>query len=108
MESWSTTASRAWRYYEVQRIGQEITRLGDKLTGAMPPKVAALILSYDDIRSLRLQPGAEGLTYNEIFTSYYPALHLCQHSGRYRRPRSGAHSIARHRPHPASCETELG
>ncbi|MCE5258830.1 MAG: beta-galactosidase, partial [Chloroflexi bacterium] len=58
------------RYYEVQRMGQEIARIGDRLSGAMPPKAAAMILSYGDIYALRLQPGAQGLSYNELFGSY--------------------------------------
>ncbi|MHB9033002.1 MAG: beta-galactosidase [Anaerolineae bacterium] len=63
------------RYLEVQQMGREIARIGDSLTGMMPPKHVALILSYDDIRTLRLQPGAQGLSYNEVFTSYYCAFH---------------------------------
>jgi beta-galactosidase len=63
------------RYFEVQRMGQEVALIGDKLLGAMPPKVVAILMSYDDIHSLRLQPGAQGLSYNEIVGTYYRALH---------------------------------
>jgi len=63
------------RYYEVQQMGQELARVGEKLEGAMPPKAAAIIMSYDDIRTLRLQPGARGLAYNDIISSYFRALH---------------------------------
>lgn len=63
------------RYFEVQRMGQEVARIGDKWAGAMPPKAVAILMSYDDIHSLRLQPGAQGLSYNEIIGSYYRALH---------------------------------
>ncbi|MCE5259832.1 MAG: beta-galactosidase trimerization domain-containing protein, partial [Chloroflexi bacterium] len=50
-------------------------RIGDRLSGAMPPKAAAMILSYGDIYALRLQPGAQGLSYNELFGSYFRTLH---------------------------------
>ena len=56
-------------------MGQEVARIGDKWAGAMPPKAVAILMSYDDIHSLRLQPGAQGLSYNEIIGSYYRALH---------------------------------
>jgi beta-galactosidase len=63
------------RYFEVQQMGQEIARIGDIWAGAMPPKVVAILMSYDDIHALRLQPGAQGLSYNEIIGDYYRALH---------------------------------
>lgn len=63
------------RYFEVQQMGKEIAKVGDRLIGAMPQKEAALIISYDDMRALRLQPGAQGLTYNELTSCYYRALH---------------------------------
>ena len=63
------------RYAEIQGIGQELRRLGDRLAGATTPKAVAMLLSYDDAFAFRLQPNAEGLVYKELFSSYYKAFH---------------------------------
>jgi beta-galactosidase len=63
------------RYREVQQMGQELARIGDRLIGARSPKVVAMVLSYDDSWALRLQPSAEGLRYSDVFQGYYRALH---------------------------------
>ena len=63
------------RYDEIARMGAEVRRLQDGLQDAMPPKAAAIILSYDDRWALRLQPNAYGLSYNELWLTYYRALH---------------------------------
>ncbi|NLV74823.1 MAG: hypothetical protein GXY52_09115 [Chloroflexi bacterium] len=63
------------RYREVQQMGQELARISNTLTGGMSPKQVAMILNYDDSRTLRLQPGAQGLTFNWIMTASYRALH---------------------------------
>ncbi len=63
------------RYYEVQAMGRELQRLGDRLVGATTPKAVAMLLSYDDAFAFRLQPNAPGFDYQELFLSIYRALH---------------------------------
>lgn len=63
------------RYQEIARMGTEVRALGNRLQGAMPPKVVAIILAYDDRWALRLQPNARGLDYNALWLTYYRALH---------------------------------
>ena len=63
------------RYHEIARMGAEVRTLDDRLEGAMPPKAVAIILSYDDRWTLRLQPNAPGMSYDTLWLTYYRALH---------------------------------
>ncbi len=63
------------RYDEIAAMGQEVARLGSRLEGARSPRAVALLQTYDDRWALGLQPGAPGLSFGDIFSGYYRALH---------------------------------
>ncbi len=63
------------RYDEIAGMGEELARIGDTLVGARTPRGVAILHSYDDRWALELQPGAPGLSFAEILSGYYRALH---------------------------------
>jgi beta-galactosidase len=66
------------RYNEIAQMGRELGRIGPHLVGGTPPKAAAMILSYDSSFALHLQPNAEGISYSDLFSRFYRALHALQ------------------------------
>jgi beta-galactosidase len=63
------------RYEEIAQVGQELGRIGRHLVGGTSPKAAAMILSYDSSFALKLQPNAKGMSYSDLFSRFYRALH---------------------------------
>ena len=63
------------RYKEIQKMGQELIKLGDRIVGSTTPKAVAMLLSYDDSFAFRLQPNARGFSYAELFSRYYKAFY---------------------------------
>lgn len=63
------------RYEEVKKVGQELQRIGDKLTGLEFPKEVAIVTSYDVQWAFDIQPNNPKFDYQEHLTSYYQLLH---------------------------------
>ncbi len=63
------------RYAEVQRMGQEIKRIGEQIAGAAVRADVAMLLSYDTRFAFQAQPNNPRLDYPAHFATYYAALH---------------------------------
>ncbi|GAC1356395.1 MAG: beta-galactosidase [Ktedonobacteraceae bacterium] len=61
------------RYFEVQRIGEEIQRLGALVTSS-PVNEVAILRSYDALWAFEAQPTVEELSYDDQISRYYQAL----------------------------------
>lgn len=62
------------RYEEIKKVGQELQRIGDKLTGLEFPKGAAILTSYDEQWAFDIQPSNPKFNYQEHIASYYEIL----------------------------------
>ncbi len=63
------------RYWETQRIGSELERVGDQVMGATTRARAAVIHSYDSRYCFQAQPNHDDFDYVRLLESYYSVLY---------------------------------
>jgi len=62
------------RYEEVKKVGWELKRIGEKITGLKFPQKVAMLTSYDEQWAFEIQPNNPKFNYQEHFASYYRLL----------------------------------
>ena len=62
------------RYGEVQKTGKELQAISDIIVGSRVVSETAIIKSYDNLWSHRIQPHSTGFDYNTLLMSYYKGL----------------------------------
>jgi beta-galactosidase len=63
------------RYRELQTIGAELKRVGERVLEAESRPQVAMVLSYDTRFAFQGQPNHNDFKYPQLFVSYYAALH---------------------------------
>ena len=63
------------RYAEVQKMGMEIQRIGDLISGSQSRARAAIMLSYDSRFAFQIQQNNASFSYDSHLSAYFAALH---------------------------------
>jgi len=63
------------RYAEVQKMGEEIRRIGDLIAGSDTRARVAIMLSYDSRFAFQIQQNNASFSYENHLSSYFSALH---------------------------------
>ncbi len=62
------------RYYEVQQVGRELSKLSDLILDSRVVAQIAIVKSYDNLWSHELQPHNSNFDYNGLIAQYYKGL----------------------------------
>ncbi|GAB4530895.1 MAG: beta-galactosidase [Anaerolineae bacterium] len=63
------------RYHEIQAMGEQLTRIADRIVGSHPKPEAALIHTYDSRFSFQIQPDNAQFSYEAHLGDYFRCLH---------------------------------